>query len=233
MTDPYIVDALQAVPFFTSLKKEDALDLAKKLVPRVFYVGQTIFHLGDPGGLLYIITHGKVKITRTTSEGNETLLVIFGRSDFFGELALIDDAPRSASAIALEKTEVLTLHRDDFLHFMDGNHDFAWQVLQVLTKRIRVLNERMSDIFFLDLPTRLARQLVELAKTHGVKRRDGILIDIYLTQTDLAEMTGATRVSINKAIGLFRRQGMLETQKRKFLIKDIDAFHHYIKTNTI
>lgn len=210
--------ALQAVPFFNSLSSEEADNLAKLLVIRRFGTEQIVFHHGDPGGLLYIISKGRVKITHSTSEGQEAMLAIVGAGDFFGELALLDDSPRSATAEALEPTETLTLHREDFMRYIQDNPDFALQVLQTMARRIRRLNNQVSDIFFLDLPARLARQLLELADEHGRQTPEGITIQIALTQTDLAEMTGATRVSINKALGRFRRAGWVKVNGRKFTI---------------
>jgi len=220
--------ALQTVPFFTNLKRDETIELASHLVLRHFNNGQVIFHHGDPGGLLYIISKGKVKITHSTPEGQEALLAILGVGDFFGELALLDDAPRSATAEALEPTETLTLHRTDFRRFIDSNPDFAMHVLQSMARNIRRLNSQLSDIFFLDLPGRLARTLLRLADEHGQPVEDGILIDLSLTQTDLAEMTGATRVSINKALGRFRRAGWVIAKGRRVTILDSGSLENLI-----
>ena len=220
--------SLQLVPFFSKLSQEDAEQLAQRLIMRRFSPSQIIFHHGDPGGLLYIITKGKVKIAHSTPDGQEALLAILGAGDFFGEFALIDDAPRSATAEALEPTETLTLHRDEFINYISKNPDFALHVLQTLTQHIRRLNNQISDIFFLDLPGRLARTLLNLSKEHGRQVEDGIRIEISLTQTDLAEMTGATRVSINKALGRFRRSHWVKVQGRRFTILDADALENLI-----
>ncbi len=210
--------ALQVVPFFANLNHEEVDNLSRLLVVRRFSAGQIVFHHGDPGGLLYIVSKGRVKITHSTPDGQEAMLAIVGVGDFFGELALLDDSPRSATAEALEATETLTLHREDFMRFIQANPDFALHVLQTMARRIRRLNNQVSDIFFLDLPARLARQLLELADEHGRTTPEGITIQIALTQTDLAEMTGATRVSINKALGRFRRAGWVKVSGRKFTI---------------
>ncbi len=220
--------ALQSVPFFSNLKDEEISALAERLVLRRFGIGQVIFHHGDPGGLLYIISQGKVKITHSTVDGHEALLAILGNGDFFGELALLDDSPRSATAEALEPTETLTLHRTDFRRFINSNPDFAMHVLQSMARHIRRLNSQLSDIFFLDLPGRLARTLLRLADEHGKPVEDGIKIDLSLTQTDLAEMTGATRVSINKSLGRFRREGWVKTKDRRFTILDREALENLI-----
>lgn len=221
--------ALQTVPFFVGLSEEEADQLSKRLVLRRFSSGQIIFHHGDPGGLLYIVSKGKVKITHSTPDGQEAMLAIVGTGDFFGELALLDDSPRSATAEALEPTETLTLHRDDFMRYIQDNPHFSMHVLQTMARRIRRLNNQVSDIFFLDLPARLARRLLELADEHGKETKDGIQIQISLTQTDLAEMTGATRVSINKALGRFRRAGWVKTSGRKFTIVKRDELQNLIQ----
>ncbi|MCA9922114.1 MAG: Crp/Fnr family transcriptional regulator [Anaerolineales bacterium] len=225
------VSALKLVPFFNNLSEDETEKLSRRLVPRRFNSGQIIFHHGDPGGLLYIIIKGKVKITHSTPDGQEAMLAIFGAGDFFGELALLDDSPRSATIEALEPTETMTLHRDEFIRFIHDNPNFSLHVLQTLAQHIRRLNNQISDIFFLDLPARLARQLLHLASQHGTKVSDGVLIELSLTQTDLAEMTGATRVSINKALGRFRRANWVKVSGRKFTITDQDALRNLIQTS--
>jgi CRP/FNR family transcriptional regulator/CRP/FNR family cyclic AMP-dependent transcriptional regulator len=221
--------ALQKVPFFSNLSADEADKLAKRLVPRRF--NQIVFHHGDPGGLLYIIVKGKVKITHSTPDGQEALLAILGSGDFFGELALLDDSPRSATAEAIEPTDVLTLHREEFMRYLQSNPDFSLHVLQTMAKRIRHLNKQVSDIFFLDLPGRLARTLLQLAEDHGRKTDEGIVIEINLTQTDLAEMVGATRVSINKAVGRFRRAKWIKNNGRRFIITNADALSNLIQVS--
>lgn len=222
-------EALRKVPFFAALSSEEVRELSGRLVPRRFSGGQVIFHLGDPGGLLYIILDGKVKISHATADGQEALLAILGAGDFFGELALLDDAPRSATAEAIEPTEALTLHRDEFMRFLGHNPEFAYHVLYTLARRIRNLNDQISDVFFLDLNGRLARTLLNLAGKHGRRTDEGTVIEIPLTQTDLAEMTGATRVSINKTLGRFRRAKWVRVQGRSITIQDESALRSLIQ----
>jgi CRP/FNR family cyclic AMP-dependent transcriptional regulator len=155
-------------------------------------------------------------------------LAILGAGDFFGELALLDDSPRSATAEALETTDTLTLHREDFRRYLSSNPDFAMHVLQTMAKHIRRLNSQLSDIFFLDLSGRLARTLLRLADEHGKEANGCTTIDLSLTQTDLAEMTGATRVSINKTLGRFRRSGWVKLEGRRFSICNRAALEELI-----
>ena len=229
--DSNAAQALQGVPFFANLHEDHAGELAGKLVPRRFGTNQVIFHLGDPGGLLYLISRGKVKISHTTSDGQEVVLAILGPGDFFGEMALLDDSPRSATAVALEPTETWTLHRGEFMSYLSDNPDFTLHVLKTLARHIRRLNTQLADIFFLDLPGRLARVLLNLAEQYGRKMPDGTLIDLSLTQTDLAEMTGATRVSINKALGRFRRAGWIRVNGRRVTVLDRQALEELIEVS--
>ncbi len=222
-------EALKTVPFFRNLNRVEADALASRLIIRRFGPNQIIFHLGDPAGLLYIITDGKIKISHSSADGQEAVLAILGAGDFFGELALLDDSPRSATAEAIEPTETLTLHRDEFLNFLEGNSAFARHVLNILARRIGHLNEQISDIFFLDLPARLARTLLLLAEQHGHRGKQGFIIDLSLTQTVLAEMTGATRVSINKALGRFRRANWVLVEGRQLTILDRGALQSLIE----
>lgn len=222
-------EALKKVPFFSNLSHSEVSSLAQRLIIRRFGPDQIVFHHGDPAGLLYIITTGKVKIAHSSADGQEAVLAILGAGDFFGELALLDDSPRSATAEAIEPTETLTLHRDEFLNFLDSNPDFARHVLNILARRIRHLNKQISDIFFLDLPARLARTLLLLADQHGRQGEEGITIAVSLTQTDLAEMTGATRVSINKALGRFRRANWVQVRGKQLTILDRDALQNLIE----
>lgn len=221
-------DALRAIPFFAQLTQSDLIELSRSLNRRRFNPGQVIFHLGDPGGLLYIIATGKVKIYFPNAEGQEVVLAILGSNDFFGELALFDDSTRSATAETLEYAQVYTLHRSEFIRYLRNKPEIAIKMLSTLAKYIRSMNEQLSDVFFLDLPGRLARKMLQLAADHGEDVDDGILIPLSLTQTDLAEMTGATRVSVNKALRRFRKAGWVSVTGRRITIHDPQALRDLI-----
>lgn len=222
------INALRSVPFFSELPHTELLELSRSVVRRRYSAGQVVFHLGDPGGLLYVVESGKIKIYLPNSEGQEMTLAILGEADFFGELALFDDSPRSATAEAIEQTWVYTLHREEFIRYIHSNPDFTIRILSTLAKRLRGMNEKISDVFFLDLPGRLARRLLQLSLDHGEKTVEGVLIQLPLTQTDLAEMTGATRVSVNKALSRFRNAGWVSVKGRKITIHNSEALRRLI-----
>lgn len=226
-----LTDVLTTVPFFAQMQQKDAVRLAKQLRTRTYHRNETLFRLGDESQKLYIIVSGKIKITQSNNPGQEMLLTVLGRGDFFGELALIDEQPHSATATAISPTTVLTLERSIFQETMASSPEFGQQILLSISKRVRELNDQVANVFFLDLPTRIGYYLLNLAEKHGEQIQEGIMINVYLTQTDIAEMSGATRVSINKILGRFKQQGLLLWLNRRMVITDIQAMETFIETN--
>lgn len=221
--------ALKSMLYFEKLNEAELEQLAAAVVLRQFSAGQVIFHMGDPGGLLYIVKSGKVKIYFPSIEGEETMLDIFGEGAVFGEFALFDNSPRSATAEAIEETEAYTLHRTEFLRVIRSNTDVAIQVMAGLAEMIRRMNTEINDVFNMPLPARVARKLLNLAENHGKVTMTGIVIPIKMTQTDLAKMTGATRVSINKVINRFKGEGWISVDGGVYTLKDSDALELLIR----
>src|SRR5688572_7764072 len=180
---------------FSELPPSRLAELAQMVRRRTYHRGETIFHKGDPGDSLYLITDGQVKIVLPSDTGEEMTLGVLETGDMFGELALFDGRPRSATMVAVENTEVLLLYRDGFV---GRNPEVATALLGVLSRRLRATNEWIEDAIFLDVPGRLAKRLLDLADRHGKQTGRGVEIDLKLTQQDLAAMVGATRESVNK-----------------------------------
>jgi CRP/FNR family cyclic AMP-dependent transcriptional regulator len=212
------VNLLTKVPVFTSLKPVYITELATKLTTRHYRRGETIFHKDDPGSILYIIKTGQVKIATPSLEGEEVILAILAANDFFGELSLLDGRPRAATATAMEDTQVLTLHRDDLLDVIGKHSELAADMLAALSERLRRTNVLLEDVIYLDLPTRLRRRLLELGEKHGLVTKRGIEIDLRLTQQDLANFVGASRVAINKLLGVFQDKGLICIDKKRIII---------------
>ena len=200
---------LDQVPFFASLKPDQFTDLADKLSTRHYRQGETIFYKDDPGSVLYIIQEGQVKITASSPEGEEVILAIFTDGDFFGELSLLDENPRSASAVAMAPTQVLTLHRNDFLDFLGKYPELVSSILATLSRRLRRTDTLVEDAAFLDLSARLAKRLLQLGERHGIKTDEGIEIDLHLTQQDVANLVGASRVAVNRQLRLYQARGII------------------------
>lgn len=212
---------LKQVSIFKGLNDEEVLDLISVAKKRTFRSGDVIFHREDSGQMLYIIKEGKVKICLISPDGQEISLVVFGKGEYFGEFALLDGLPRSADAIALEKVECYTLQRADFQNAIMKKPRIAIQVMEVLCERLRKTDQQVEDLIVLDVYGRVAKKLLELAETHGVQKENGILINVRLTQQDLAAMVGASRESVNKVLGYFTDKEFITTDKHKFTLHRI------------
>ena len=158
---------------------------------------------------------GAVKIALPGEFGHEALVAIMRTGDFFGELSLFDGSPRSASATALEDTRAALLARDDFLSFMETHPAAVRVVLDALAKTIRRLSDRVEDLIFLDVPSRVAKYLLDLAQLDGDAK-----LELTLTQDELAAFIGASRVSVNRVLGDLERREIIEIRRRHITVRD-------------
>jgi CRP/FNR family cyclic AMP-dependent transcriptional regulator len=215
---------LKEIHLFESLSPEDLEQLATCLKRRSLKKGEPLFRKGDEGSTLYIVKEGSIKIVLPSEMGDEVTPAIFKSREIFGEMALLDGMPRSADAVALEQTELLALNRGDFLGFLKNNEEAIRSVLSSISMRLRRTDDLLEDACFLNISTRFARRLVELAETHGYQEEGGdfIEIELRLTQQDLASMVGATRESINKELRLLREKSLVSTEGNTIRILDME-----------
>ncbi|MCA9869188.1 MAG: Crp/Fnr family transcriptional regulator [Anaerolineae bacterium] len=202
------VDLLRNAPIFESLNDSELEALAASLKQRVFARGVVIFHKGSPGNSLYLIERGKVRIFILSDSGQEITINVHGPDECFGELALLDGLPRSASAVSLDRTTSYVLQREDFLATLESHPGMARAILALLSSRVRHATAYAESLAFLDVKSRIASTLLALADRHGVERQ-GVEIDLRLTQSDLASYVAASRESVNKALGGLRDQGLV------------------------
>jgi len=212
------VTLLARVPLFVSLTTEQLAEIADRLVIRNYQRGATIIHQDEPGSMLYIIANGHVKITTVSSEGEELILALLTDNDFFGELSLLDGQPHSASATAMETTQIVTLNRDEFLEVIAKNPEMVNNILVVLSNRLRRTNTMFEDAVFLQLPARLSKRLLELGEQHGLKTDSGLEIELRLTQQDLANFLGASRVAINRLLRQLQDSGLISIDRKHITI---------------
>lgn len=215
------VSYLKQVHIFNGLSNEEIDALAAVVKRRTFRAGEVIFHQDDPGQVLYVIKEGKVKICRSSPDGQEIALVVFSKGECFGELALLDNLPRSADAITLEKVECYSLQRSDFHRAIMKNPQIAIRVMEVLCERLRNTDQQVEDLIFLDVYGRVAKKLLDLAESHGIKVGDGLRIDLRLTQQEIASMVGASRESVNKVLGYFTEKDYISTDKHRITLKSV------------
>jgi CRP/FNR family cyclic AMP-dependent transcriptional regulator len=214
-------EALSTMPLFRGLGDDALESIARGLRVRRFRRGEVIFHLGDPGDALFIVTSGAVKITLPSETGDEAILATLRPGDFFGELALLDGAPRSATAAALERTETLVLPRQRFRELIATEPVIRDALLSSLAAELRRLTLHVEELHFLDIAGRLAARLRRLADEQGARQSDGtIRLNAPLTQSDLASMVGCTRQSVNKLLGMFADDGLVRLERDAIVILD-------------
>ena len=211
---------LRNVSLFASLTDQELEALAGSLGRRTFGKGMIIFHKGGVGQTLYIIESGKVRIFLLSEAGQEISVNIYGPGEVFGELSLLDGGPRSAGAMAQEKTVTLTLHRKEFLRHLEAYPGLAKSVIEVLSARLRYTTAYAEGLSFLDVYGRVAAKLLELADRYGVQEEEPIQIDLRLTQAELATWVAASRESVNKVLGTYRDRGLIGVDGQRITILD-------------
>ena len=207
---------------FTGLDEPSLTRLAERSVERFYRKGQMVFHQGDPGESLFIINAGLVKVYVSSEEGDEMVLVTLRAPETFGELSLIDEGSRSASAQTLERTSLLSLSRTMLLEAMRENPSLSAALLRSVGGLVRRLTEQASDLVFLDLHGRVAKLLLGLADERGDASGADIVLDLHMTQSDLAGMVGGSRQSVNQILRTFERRGYLEIHGRQVVMKQPD-----------
>ena len=214
---------MRRVPLFADLTDAQLETLIQDFSRRQFRQDEAIFQQGDPGQALYMVESGQVRIYVQDEQGQETSVILCGPGDLFGELALIDGLPRSASAVAMEDTVVLALNHDRFREQMRRYPQMALNLMKALSVRVRYNTQQVGSLTLLDIPGRLAHKLLELAQDHGQVEPDGVRINLALTQSDLAGLIGTTRESVNKAMSTFRREGLILVRQNHIIIMDLDT----------
>jgi len=215
-------DVLRQAPLFSALDDEAAAALRASMGENRLRRGEVLFHEGDPGDKLYIVTEGKVKLGRTSADGRENLLAIQGPGQMFGELSLFDPGPRSATVTAVTDTVFSSLSHEDLLKWLDGRPAVARGLLAQLAARLRRANDVVADLVFSDVPGRVAKALLDLADRFGRTADDGVHVHHDLTQEELAQLVGASRETVNKALADFTSRGWLRLEPRSVVIMDIE-----------
>lgn len=215
-----MTEILARAGIFQGVAPDAVAALTEHLKPIVFPLGHTVFHEGDAGDVLYIITSGKVKIGRMGPYGKEGLIAILGPADMFGELALFDPGPRTSTVTTLTAVQALTMDRAALHFWISERPEIAEQLLRVLARRLRRTNNNLSDLIFTDVPGRVAKLLLDLASRFGEREDDALRINHELTQEEFAQLVGSTRESVNKALSNFASRGWIRQQGRTVFIYD-------------
>ncbi|WP_374653763.1 Crp/Fnr family transcriptional regulator [Dongia sp.] len=197
--------------------------VARLCQPRRLSVGETLFWEDEPADALYGVAKGLIRIWVHGPDGRELTLNLMEGGDFFGEIALLDGLPRTASASALADTEMLSVPRAAFQELMRQEPRLALHIIELLCERLRHNTDRIRDAAFLDLGTRLAKTLEALAMGHGEDGPDGIVITAKLNQSELAQLLGVTREAVNKQLKQFTKDGLITTKGGRIIVRNSEG----------
>jgi CRP/FNR family cyclic AMP-dependent transcriptional regulator len=211
-------DFLASVPMFSGLQRDELLKFAELTRERTYPKGSVILFQGDPGDSLYVLRQGRAKVVLIGEDGREVILGVLEPGAHFGELALIDDQPRSAHVIAMEDSQLLILRREDFRRRVEANPSVAWALLTELSRRLRRADQKIGGLVLLDVPGRISRLLLDLSSesTNGT-------IEKPLTHQTIAQMIGASRETVSRAMKDFQQEGLIRVERRRIAVANRDA----------
>jgi CRP/FNR family transcriptional regulator len=213
---------LRRAPLFEGLDEESARALRRQMPDVKLSRGEHLFLEGQEGDKLYIVLDGKLKLTRAAAAGRENLISVLGPGEMFGELSLFDPRPRTSSASAITDATLAGLAHDALRAWLGDHPDVSIHMLKALARRLRRANDVVADLVFTDVPGRVAKNLLDLADRFGEQERDGLHVHHDLTQEELAQLVGASRETVNKALADFAARGWLQISARSVLILDTE-----------
>ncbi len=211
-------DVLKRVPLFSDLSEAEVSRFADVTREREYPKNSVILFEDDPGDALYIVSTGQVKVVLIGEDGREVILGVLGVGQHFGELALIDEQPRSAHVIAMEDATLIVLRREDFRRRVESSPSVAWQLLAELSRRLRRADDKIGGLVLLDVPGRIARLLLDLSEESGSNE-----IEKSLTHQTIAQMIGASRETVSRAMKEFQDSGWISVERRRISLANRPA----------
>ena len=215
-------EVIRRAPLFTALDDAAAATLRESMTQVKVSKGQILFKEGDACDRLFVVVEGKLKLGTSSGDGRENLLSILGPGDMFGELSLFDPGPRTATATAVTDSRVLALANDQVIGWVTAHPQVSLQLLKRLARRLRRTNEVLADLVFADVPGRVAKAIMDLGERFGTKKDDGLHVNHELTQEELAQLVGASRETVNKALADFAGRGWVRLEPRAVVVLDYE-----------
>ena len=211
---------------FAELDERELASIAAVAKSRRYDKDDVVFHADESGDIFCLIKEGQVKVTMISPEGKEIILTLLGPGDFFGEMALLDNEPRSASVIATEALEIVTIWRSDFLHILSENFSITQKVLAELSRRLRNASNRIESLATMDVYGRLARFFLDTARTSGKVLDNGYVAVTRPTHQAIANMIGTSRETVSRLIHDLMKQNLLLSEGKTIYLKKtaIDQF---------
>ena len=212
-------ELLRAVPIFAELGDDHIASLARHATRRRYPKDTVVFFENEEGDTFFMIIEGRIKVTILGDDGREIILSVLGPGDFFGEMALLDNEPRSATTIAIEEAELLLLSRSDFQSVVAENQSITGALIKILTGRLRRANHQISTLALLDVYGRVARALLDMAREEGRRLKDGRMAFRRATHQEIANRIGTTRETVTRMLKDLERQGMVHVEGKEFVLK--------------
>jgi CRP-like cAMP-binding protein len=210
-----IRELLASVELFCEMNEEEIDDLTALAQIKKLEKDNTVFHAGDPADAVFVVASGRVKVVITSSDGKEFILTVLGAGQVFGEMALLESAPRSASVVTLSAVEVLVINRTDFQRLLETSPRISLRLMAILSRRLRRANSKMESLAYMDVAGRLARYLLDLARDHGQRLGNGWVVVRRPTHSDIAHSIGTSRETVSRLINEFE-EGFGLVNKGKF-----------------
>ena len=217
---------LTHIPLFEDLAEPDLKQISTLMHRKTFPGGVNIITVAQPGDMVYILLEGTVKIYVDQLDGSEVILAFLGPGDTFGEMSMVDSAGRSANVVALEDCICLLMDRAAFHQCLKSTKGLSYNLVRLMSRRLRLANEQIQALSTLDVRGRVARQLLAFAQQYGQgsEASKGVTIPLRLTQTDVAALVGASRERVNQVIVDFKDNGFISVDpSHRFTVHDIEA----------
>ena len=206
---------LKELELFSELNDQELEEVAALAQVRKIDTDTTVFHEGDSSDAIFVVVNGRVKIVTTSSDGKEFILTVLGAGQVFGEMGLLETAPRSASVISITEVELLVIKIADFDHLLDSSPGISRKLMAILSRRLRRANSKMESLAYMDVAGRLARYLLDMALDHGQKLGNGWVVVRRPTHSDIAHSIGTSRETVSRLINEFE-EGFGLVNKGKF-----------------
>jgi CRP-like cAMP-binding protein len=221
---------LKKINIFSGLSDSDMEMVSQVSFMKKYSKKETIYLPGDRGEQVYLLKSGRVKISKLSEEGKELILTMLGPGDIFGEMILIDDSPPGTIAEAMDETHICVIYRKDFEALLTRKPELSLRITKLIGLRRKELEAKIEDLIFRDVHSRLAHLLLRLAQEHGLKKERGILVDIKLTHYEIASLIGSTRETITVCLNDFKKEGLIEFDRRKILLLNEAELKRKIRT---
>ncbi|MDX1630925.1 MAG: Crp/Fnr family transcriptional regulator [Thermoanaerobaculia bacterium] len=223
MDDSAILDAIRSCSLFEALPEGEQRELVRKTEQRQMEAGEILFHRGDPANRVYLVHDGQIKLTQVTAAGEEVIVALLADGDLFAVVAAMQETSYPVAAEAMIPTDLLAWHRDLLAAEMDRYPAMSLEATRIVSIRMRGLQERFRELATLPVPARLARALVRLARLHGERRGDRVILDLQLSRQTLAELTGTTLYTVSRLLSGWKNEGLVELGRQRVTILDLPA----------